>query len=276
MIFDAIDRLDGDYAHVYLAPHLDDAPLSCGGAIAEQTARGERALVVTLCTAAPAPEGPFSALALEFHREWGLAPEQVVAARLREERAAVTQLGADGLWAGMLDAIYRHPDAYHGRETLFGTPAGDDPLLPAARTYLDRLRQRLPAATFYAPLGVGSHVDHLLTHEAAAILGPELIYYEDFPYVARPGALERRLAQLGAPLEPALVGIDRGLERKIAAVLAYASQLPELAHSQLDRPIADDEAPGLFAAAIADYARQTGGGSPAERLWHRAREQGQP
>jgi LmbE family N-acetylglucosaminyl deacetylase len=272
MVLGDLRQLDDGYAHVYLSPHLDDAPLSCGGAIAEQTARGERALVVALCTAAPAPEGPFSALALEFHQEWGLAPDQVVAARLREERAALAALGADGLWAGMLDAIYRHPEAYPGRETLFGAPAADDPLLPAARSYLERLRARLPEARFYAPLGVGSHVDHLLTHEAAAILGPGLIYYEDFPYVARPGAIERRLAQLGAPLEPALVRIDAGLERKIAAVLTYASQLPELAHSQLDRPIADAEAPGLFAAVIADYARQVGGDGPAERVWHRARE----
>lgn len=268
MIFGELRQLEGAYAHVYLSPHLDDAALSCGGMIAEQAARGERPLVVTFCTAAPPPEGPFSELALEFHREWGLAPEQVVAARLREEQAALTLLGADGLWAGMLDAIYRHPAAYHGRDTLFGTPATDDPLLPAARAYLAALRERLPAATFYAPLGVGSHVDHLLTHEAADGLDP-IAYYEDFPYVARPGALERRLAQLAAPLEPALVPIEAGLPRKVEAVLAYTSQLPELAHSQLDRPIADDEAADLFAAVIADYARQVGGGGPAERLWRR-------
>jgi LmbE family N-acetylglucosaminyl deacetylase len=273
MIFDDLRQLDGDYAHVYLAPHLDDTALSCGGTIAEQTARGERALVLTLCTAAPAPDGPFSDLALEFHREWGLAPQQVVAARLREEQAAVTLLGADSLWAGMLDAIYRHPAAYHGRDTLFGTPAADDPLLPAARAYFAELRERLPAATFYAPLGVGSHVDHLLTYEAAQLLGPALVHYEDFPYVARPGALELRLAQIGAPLEPALVPLGDGLARKVAAVLAYTSQLPELAHSQLDRPIADDEAPDLFAAVIADYARRVSGGGPAERLWRRPRVQ---
>lgn len=268
-----LQQLDGGYAHVYLSPHLDDAALSCGGMIAEQTGRGERALVVTLCTSAPAAEGPFSDLALEFHREWGLAPDQVVAARLREEQAAVALLGADSLWAGMLDAIYRHPAAYHGRNTLFGTPAPDDPLLPAARDYLAELRARLPAASFYAPLGVGSHVDHLLTHEAASVLGPGLLYYEDFPYAARPGAIERRLAQVAAPLEPIIVPLGHGLERKIAAVLTYASQLAELAHSQLDRPVADEEAPALFAAVIADYARHVGGGAPAERHWRRPRVQ---
>jgi LmbE family N-acetylglucosaminyl deacetylase len=271
MVFDDLRQIEGDYAHVYLAPHLDDAALSCGGAIAEQTARGQRVLVLTFCTAAPAPEGPFSELALEFHREWGLGPEQVVAARLREDEASMAVLGADSLRAGMLDAIYRHPAAYNGRETLFGAPADDDPLLPAVRAYLTELRACQPAATIYAPLGVGSHVDHLLTQRAAmAALGASLVFYEDYPYVARPGALQQRLAQIDAPLAPDVIALGPGLQRKVEAVLAYGSQLAELAHSQLDRPVASDEAADLFAAAVVDYARLVGEGQPAERLWRQA------
>lgn len=268
MIFHELQALPGDYRHVYLAPHLDDATLSCGGAIAAQVAAGERALVVTLCTAAPPPGGPFSALALEFHAEWGLAPDEVVAARLREEEAALLELGADGLWAGMLDAIYRHPVAYNARSSLFNAPDQADPLLPAVRAYVSALREQLPEAQFYAPLGVGSHVDHLLTHGAAAsALGAALACYEDFPYVARAGALAQRLAELDAPLAPQLLPIGAQLSRKLAAVRAYTSQLPELAHSQLGRPLPADAAADAFAAAVEAYARQVGGGQPAERIW---------
>lgn len=271
MIFHAISQLAGEHRHVYLSPHLDDAALSCGGTIAQQHAAGEAPLVVTFCTAAPPPAGPFSDLALEFHREWGLGPEQVVAARLREDAAAMAALGADGLWAGTLDAIYRHPAAYHTRATLFGAPAADDPLLPAVRELIGALRERLPAATFYGPLGVGSHVDHLVTQRAAEeAIGRALVYYEDFPYVARAGALEERLAQAGAGLAPARVPIELGLGAKVAAITAYASQLAELAHSQLARPVAEHEAAGLFAEVVAAYARQVGGGAPAERFWRRA------
>lgn len=271
MIFHATSQIAGPYRHVYLSPHLDDAPLSCGGAIAEQRAAGEATLVVTFCTAAPPPEGPFSDLALEFHREWGLGPDEVVAARLREEQAAMATLGADGLWVGMLDAIYRHPAAYNARATLFGVPDAADPLLPAVRAVIAALHERLPDATFYSPLGVGSHVDHLVTQRAAEeALGDALVYYEDFPYVAREGALEERLAQLGAHLEPTVVPIGAGLGPKIAAITAYSSQLPELANSQLGRPAAADEAAALFAEVVAGYARRVGDGSPAERLWRRA------
>jgi LmbE family N-acetylglucosaminyl deacetylase len=270
MIFQQLDQLSPIYRHVYLAPHLDDGSLSCGGAIARQAAAGEPVLVVTLCTGAPQPAGPFSPLAEEFHREWGLSPAEAVAARLREEQAALAALGADGLWAGMLDAIYRHPAAYRARDTLFAAPDPADPLLSAATDLVAALRARLPDARFYAPLGVGSHVDHLLTQRAAeAALGAALSCYEDFPYVARAGALEARLSQIGAPLEPVTVDISAGLAAKIAAVSAYASQLPELANSQLGRPVARAEAAPLFAEVVERYARQVGGGAPAERLWRR-------
>lgn len=268
MIYHTVRDLPDTYRHVYLSPHLDDAALSCGGAITELCTAGDTPLVVTFCTAAPPAAGPFSALALEFHREWGLAPEQVVAARLREDEAAMAALGADALWAGMLDAIYRHPAAYNARETLFGTPDAADPLLPAVRALVAELRERLPTATFYAPLGVGSHVDHLLTRQAAEeALGGALLFYEDFPYVARQGALELRLAQSGMQLEPTTVWLGTGLGTKIASIKAYASQLPELATSQLGRPAPAGEAAALFAAVVADYAQQVGGGAPAERLW---------
>src|SRR5262245_18872318 len=154
-----LDQVQVGYDHIYLSPHLDDAALSCGGAIAAQRAAGQRVLVATLCTATPDPAMRFSDLALEFHRIWGLDPAEVVAARLREERRALEILDADSYWAGMLDAIYRYPEAYNTRGSLFNAPAPDDPLFPMLRQFIGDLRQRQPGATFYAPLGVGSHVD---------------------------------------------------------------------------------------------------------------------
>src|SRR5215216_3168943 len=93
-----LNQLDNRYVHVYLSPHLDDAPLSCGGAIAAHVGAGERVLVVTICTAAPPPAGPFSALAEELHANWGLSADQAVAARLVEEREAMQRLGVDYYW----------------------------------------------------------------------------------------------------------------------------------------------------------------------------------
>jgi LmbE family N-acetylglucosaminyl deacetylase len=256
-----LDAITQSYRHIYLSPHLDDAALSCGGAIALQREAGEPVLVVTLCTAAPAPDAAFSDLAREFHSQWDLAPAEVVAARLREEQAAIGRLDADLLWAGMLDAIYRHPQAYHSRATLFAEPAPDDPLFVELRAFIAALRERAPAATFYGPLGVGSHVDHLITHQAAIdTAGAQLVFYEDFPYVARPGAIETRLAALQGPWRPRTIAIDRTLSQKIVAIEAYSSQLNEL--------FGGVEA---MARAVAEYGARVrpDGAAYGERLWSR-------
>ncbi|MBK9712203.1 MAG: PIG-L family deacetylase [Kouleothrix sp.] len=260
MYIEDIATIDG-YRHVYLSPHLDDAALSCGGRIVTQIAAGEPVLVVTLCTAAPPPEGPFSALAQQFHADWGLAPAQAVAARLVEERLAMERLGCDYYWANMLDAIYRYPAAYNSRESLFNTPAPDDPLFAQLRQFLADLLERLPQAQIYAPLGVGSHVDHLITHAAAhSLLGDELRFYEDLPYAIRPGALEQRQATIDDALVPSTLAIDAALPAKIEAIAAYASQLDEL--------FGGSEAMAQAIAAYAHAATPTGG-AYGERLWVR-------
>lgn len=246
-----------DYNHIYLSPHLDDAALSCGGAIIGQRQRGERVLVVTICTAAPAAEGPFNTLAEEFHRYWGLQPDQVVAARLREDKAAMEQLGVDFLWAGFLDAIYRNPTAYTTRESLFGTPAPDDPLLPELTQFIARLRQTSPNAQVYAPLSVGFHVDHQIT-QAATLAGGSAHFYEDVPYAVQDGAVEARLDRLGYSVTPQLVPIGDTLSAKIAAIAAYASQLAELFRADPMEHV------------IRDY-HATIGSEPSERVWEQAR-----
>jgi LmbE family N-acetylglucosaminyl deacetylase len=264
MPFDNLTDIVVGYDHVYLSPHLDDAALSCGGRIAGQIAVGQRVLVVNICTTAPRPNTAFSELARAFHREWGLSPEEAVAARRREDAAAMSILGVDCLHVGALDAIYRHPTAYDRRETLFGVPDAGDPLLPAMRELIGQLRARLPAAAFYAPLGVGSHVDHQITCQASIeCAGPRLALYEDFPYVARPGELARRIANLGLALRPQVTPIEACLPQKIASVHAYASQMAELAHSQLGRSVGADAALAVMAEAVTRYTHDVGG----ERCW---------
>jgi LmbE family N-acetylglucosaminyl deacetylase len=229
MHIEDFQAIHGDYDHIYLSPHLDDAALSCGGAIVQQRQAGERVLVVALCTATPPADTAFSELAQEFHRIWQLSPAEAIAMRLREERAAIERLDVDSYWAGMFDAIYRYPEAYHSREMLFGTPHPDDPLLPALRQFIGALRARVPGATIYAPLGIGSHVDHLITYRAALdCAGDKLAFYEDFPYAAKPGALDQRLAALDRDYSPRITAIDTTLPDKIGAITMYPSQFDEL------------------------------------------------
>ncbi|KAB8142351.1 PIG-L family deacetylase [Chloroflexia bacterium SDU3-3] len=230
MQYTYIDQIPDVYKHIYISPHLDDAALSCGGAIARHTSQGDRVLVVTIATAAPAAEGPFSEFAAAMHGRWQLSPEHVVASRLQEDTLALERIGADSYWAGFLDAIYRIPDTYCTAEALFGRPAITDPLRQQLAALLDELHARASGAMFYVPLAVGGHVDHQLTYDATVAGGwaSTTAFYEDVPYALKAGALEQRLGALPRKFVPSIIDIDATLSRKIGSIASYASQMGEL------------------------------------------------
>jgi LmbE family N-acetylglucosaminyl deacetylase len=261
MQLEDLRQIHDGYDHIYLSPHLDDAALSCGGAIARHANAGARVLVVTICTAAPPPDALFSDFATAVHQPWGLAPAEVISARLREDDLALARLDADTYRAGLLDAIYRRPDAYNSRDALFGTPAPDDALLYSTRQLIAALHDRVPRATFYAPLGVGNHVDHQIIHVAARDgAGAVVAFYEDFPYMLWAGAFEQRMRAIGQRFVASTIDIDSTLARKIGAISAYASQLSSLF-----------EEPAAFAQIVTDYAEnlRPESGTYGERVWLR-------
>jgi LmbE family N-acetylglucosaminyl deacetylase len=231
--YDQLSELRGPYQHIYLSPHLDDAALSCGGTIARYAAGYQPVLVVNICTRAPAAAGPFSAFAEENHQRWGLDPAEAVTRRLAEDLMALEILGADSCQLDLFDAIYRMPERYNSNATLFGALVDDDTLLASLVGPLADLAARFPEAIIYAPLGVGNHVDHQATYVAALALrasGATLAFYEDFPYVAAPGALDERLSQVGGGemFLQSTIDIDAYLTRKVSAIEAYASQVGSL------------------------------------------------
>ncbi len=158
-----------------------------------------------------------------------LEAADIVTLRLREDQLAMQRMGCDYYWLDELDAIYRVPEAYYSRETLFGVPMPDDPLLPILVAFIGSLHQKMPHAAIYAPLGVGSHVDHLITFDAVLQAAPDSVaFYEDVDYALRPGMLEQRLAQLEPGWTASILDIDATLTQKISAIEAYESQIGEL------------------------------------------------
>jgi hypothetical protein len=85
-------------------------------------------------------------------------------------------------------------------------PEDEDVVFEAARL-LAEIGPATQAIHVYAPLGLGSSVDHLLTYEAAVRAfateaGRNLFLYEERPEAFVPGAVRTRLALLGARLPP--------------------------------------------------------------------------
>ncbi|MCI5210100.1 MAG: PIG-L family deacetylase [Candidatus Electrothrix sp. ATG2] len=198
-----------NYDHIYLAPHPDDAALSCGGAIACRHLKGERQLVVTLCSAIPST-------AELYWRQ-----------RLEEDKRALGVLGADRLLGGFLDAPFRHP-TYEQENCLFASPETNDSMQKDVEQLLAAIAEQNRQAKFYVPLGVGSHVDHLITYDAAQTIThvTAIHFYEDFPYTAKnPNALEVRLAALNDNFTVVDTDVRHCFLKKAEAVAQYTSQV---------------------------------------------------
>lgn len=247
-----------DYPHVFVAPHLDDVVLSCGGLLTSLVERGQRALVVTICAGSAGPEVELSAFATYLHHAWKLGSDPL-ARRRSEDAEALAHLKVDGLHLPQLDAVYRAP-GYPTWEAVIGPLQEGDQLPQAVMLALGQLQLTNPEAKWYLPLAVGNHVDHQAVFQAAGVLqGSAVAFYEDFPYAAQQGAVQQRIAALGALarwLTPEIVSIARYLPVKIEAIAHYRSQLDELFHG---RPLESE---------VRGYAEMVGGAEePSERLW---------
>jgi len=197
---------------IVVSPHFDDAVFGCGTLLAAHPG----ARVVTVF--AGLPRDPHQCT--EWDERSGFADaEHAVTHRRREDRRALGLLRAHAVWLDFADAQY-----------------GESPAADAIAAVLRELLRPLARDTVLYPLGL-FHSDHLLVHAAcrAALAGlPELVplAYEDALYRARPGLLQRRLAELaqqGLRATPArLAAPAGGAALKAQAVQAYASQLRAL------------------------------------------------
>ena len=278
--------------NVFVSPHPDDAALSCGGLIARLRARGEPVAIVTLFCG-PGPLDlltPYQREALGFGsppdpniadaQAPGAAPtpEQVMAVRRAEDESFARFAGASVVFFNLPDAVFR---GYAGDEQLMGQPHPDDRApVEELRAALAKLQPERPDR-LYVPLSVGGHVDHRLTRRAAIALLAEpqspyrdpalferALFYEDFPYALTVGF--ERLDQLdpeilpslpaGSALAPEYVEIGDVIDRKLAGLRAYESQIGRL-FGIGDNPV--DAAVRSRAARVGEL----GGVGPAERYW---------
>jgi LmbE family N-acetylglucosaminyl deacetylase len=246
---------------LFVQPHYDDVPLSCGGTVALLAGQGG-ASIVTVFAGGLVDEmvGPFAAWK---HQRWKLTDiDEVQSVRRAEDAAAAAVLGVPVRWLGLPDAIYRG-ERYSSDDALFG------PLRAEERELAEHLAEELRhlpewrrGTRVFVPLGIGSHVDHQLVFEAGrhlAAAGVAVYAYEDCPYaIHTPAGLDARLAQVEGCLgSPVAVDIEATLQRRIAAIACYSSQVPVIFR------FTDD-----VAGAVTAFARGRGvAGEAAERFW---------
>ena len=235
---------------LFLSPHLDDVAFSCGGLLAQLGDAGWRTVMATAFTrSVPNPAG----FALACQTDKGLAPDvDYMALRRAEDRAAATILGTEPRWLDLPEAPHR---GYHSALALFGPVLdGDDIWRPLTNLLADLLAELRPDLLF-GPQGLGNHVDHRQVITAVLALSdpPCLAFYRDAPYAVRNQSALPDVRVAGLP--PCAAAIRSGLDRKVAASCAYASQIGY----QFGGPVP-------LGQALRAFAKDEGGGAPAERF----------
>jgi len=253
MLCPAIRSIFGEMRWIYLSPHFDDAVLSCGGLIWEQTHAGIAVEIWTIC-AGNVPAGPVSEYAAGMHKDWktGGSQETVDLRRIEDQNAA-RRVGATVEHLKFPDSIYRRSNtgALFYPENVFTDPHPRETHLAedVSREVSTRLSQY---DTLVCPLAVGGHVDHRITRVAAELLNRPLWYYADVPYILRhPDTLAPAIDNMTSKtffISP------KGLRAWEDSVAAHASQISSLFVDEQD-----------MRQRIKEYA-QTSSGLP---LWER-------
>jgi LmbE family N-acetylglucosaminyl deacetylase len=225
---------------IYISPHLDDAVLSAGGLIYEQTRAGMDVEIWTLLCGFP-PSEEFSPFAQMLHCQWGIpAAAEGISTRRTEDVKAASIISAKTVHFDFLDCIYRrgkNGDWLYNLE-VFVPPHEDDADLPArmAESISARLQ---PTDQLVCQFGLGSHLDHVLVRRAVELLQRPILYDVDIPYLFNfPGELASKTAGMKAKTYRIT---DSGLRSWQDAIVAYESQLsglfdsPEAMRAQIEQ-----------------------------------------
>lgn len=251
---------------LFLSPHPDDVPLSCGGTVYQlREAHGEACVILTIMSGdAPDPK-PDTPIVRELHARWAIGENPAAIRREEDEQAALVLSAKTIIHTRVTDCIYRTSATgsplYPDGASIFGMIHPDDPL-PAALAatplpYLDQLTH------VYAPLGVGRHVDHQITRDWALQVARqhpalEVWLYEDYPYSEQESAVAAARAFYRTPLTSHHQPLrDLDVLIKLTAVQQYRSQISSFWSS-----IEDME------QKIQAYMLRVGGQQqPMERFW---------
>ena len=214
----------------FISPHFDDAILSAG-ALMSYLSKKIKVNVVTVFTKADKGD---TISAKQFLRQCGYTNATTLFADRAKEDASVLEPIADMvITLGATDALWRKK--YHKNivSYLFPFIPEAQVLYPTYRFHIskghlvkddmvlvEQIAEKLKKiieknAVVFCPIGIGKHVDHVLTRKACEKLNRELIYWSDFPYNKDEAEEEKVLKKFS---------FDTNLEKKEKLVKGYKTQ----------------------------------------------------
>ena len=171
--------------YLILSPHLDDAVLSCGAIIYDLIHQQQHNVEIWTLFAGDPPDGSLSPFAHELHERWNTG-DRAPLIRRAEDKLACERLGATPRHLTYPDCVYRlrtgsDQPLIMRNEDLF--LHGFIAEIPLVEEITQKLQKNISAnSILLLPLGVGNHIDHLITRAAGEKLSNSKYYYADFPY----------------------------------------------------------------------------------------------
>ena len=202
----------------FVSPHFDDAALSAGGLMAHLAKSGVPITVATIFTKS---DEPATLSAKKFLRLSGFDGDaaSLFRARTEEDMKAFSILGIKPVHLGFVDALWRKIPSPNLVQKILGGLLPEFVhvypiyrLLVASNKISPRDRETKKEITsvlsglagtgnrffVFCPLGLSSHVDHILTRDACLMaFGERVILWSDFPYNIRSAAKPKEIAKIG-------------------------------------------------------------------------------
>jgi LmbE family N-acetylglucosaminyl deacetylase len=227
--------------HVFIAPHLDDAVLSCGELIYTYRKRGDPVFVITVFTHNP-KEGDLSQAAMQYHANCFFGSDSM-SHRKEEDRCAAQYLDFDYMHLDFDECLYRKDNIgnfiYSNLKNIYHYDSEKD-----IKIFINLSNMFSSFLTFanhiYVPYGLGNHADHLLIRNVFEhirhLLKCDVYLYEEIPYLCYMTDKERETSFCCENVEPTFFSVTaEAWHAKVQAILFYRSQLHIMWKNETER-----------------------------------------
>jgi LmbE family N-acetylglucosaminyl deacetylase len=238
----------------FISPHLDDAVFSAGGLISYLHGLSVPITVINVFTSAGT--GKSSLSANKFLSQCGYSsPIQLFTDRIKEDHEAFKLLPKVKIInLGYIDALWRTKTKVNLLASQIGSYFPE--LVCAYPTYrwhiikgkiarfedqlVNQLSQQIQSlvnneSLIFTPLGVGNHVDHIITREACLRSNSNIVYWLDFPYHLSHKLDENYIKQ--NKLE--IIDFPQKIDTKHQLILKYKSQISPIFKNKSPNVISD-------------------------------------
>lgn len=170
---------------VFISPHLDDAILSAGGLITYLSSKTP----VKIITVFTRGSSPCSTLAADYIAACGYKwSEDLFARRRQEDKLVLKKFNLKPIHLNFVDAAWRKTtlgplNIFHYPQSVLTNKISWLEIMLSQQIY-HQLRPNL-ACQIFAPIGIGTHIDHLIVRGICAKHFPQTIYWADFPYALK-------------------------------------------------------------------------------------------